>query len=40
MNNEVDVYLQKFEGDAKLWITTFVNHMRKKYPQLEEVISF
>lgn len=40
MNNEIDIYLTEFEGDSKEWLTTFVNYMRNKYPQLEEVISF
>lgn len=40
MNKDIDIYLKEFEGDSKEWLTTFVEHMRNKYPQLEEVISF
>lgn len=36
----VDEYTSQLTGDAKEWTTMFVEHMRKHYPQLEEVISF
>lgn len=38
--NEVNTYLNGFEGHQKEWLTTFVEHMRKKYPDIEDVISF
>lgn len=39
-NNAVDEYTSQLIGDAKEWTMLFVEHMRKHYPQLEEVISF
>lgn len=39
-NKEVDEYIQGLEGVQKEWVTDFVAYMRKKYPDLEEVISF
>ncbi len=36
----VDELLAKQEGQALEWLTVFVSHMRKTYPQLEEVVSF
>lgn len=38
--NAVNVYLNEFEDAQKEWLTVFVEHMRKKYPDIEEVISF
>lgn len=38
--NEVDKYLLGFEGVQREWLVTFVEYMRKKYPNIEEVISY
>lgn len=39
-NIEVNNYIKSLDGDGKEWTTIFVNYMREKYPELEEVISF
>ncbi len=38
--NEVDIFVEKLEGDAKEWTKEFVEYMRNNYPEFLEVISF
>lgn len=36
----IDEFIEKFQGHDKEWILEFVQYMREKYPELQEVISF
>jgi len=36
----VDKFIENLSGNAKEWVTIFVNYMRSNYSDLEEVISF
>jgi uncharacterized protein YdhG (YjbR/CyaY superfamily) len=39
-NNEVTEYIQKLSGSERKWMEFFVDYMRRKHSDLEEVISF
>ena len=38
--NTVEEYANRFEGEKKEWLMTFVSYMRETYPQIAEVISY
>lgn len=39
-HNDVNSYMEKLIGVEREWMESFINHMRKEHPELEEVISY
>lgn len=38
--NPIDEYINKYEGEKKEWLATFVAFMRENFPEAKEVISY
>ena len=38
--NAVDEYINRFEGEQKEWLSTFVAFMRENFPEIPEIISY
>lgn len=38
--NTIDEYINRYEGEKKEWLSTFVAFMRENFPEAKEVISY